>query len=160
MSVETQRTRTWNNIESLDRNFRPLAYAVVGFAHVKGLELLVTDGRRTFLSQGELYAQGRTTPGDIVTHAEPGESYHNYGLAIDFVCIDSHGTPLWSETPWEEIGEFGEGLGLEWGGRWPRPKRDRPHLGLVRTHHTVLKSIADTTGFLPRHWSPAALEIT
>lgn len=50
--------------------------------------------------QRNLYAQGRTAPGDIVTKARPWSSYHQYGLAVDFVLfIDGK----WS---WRTDGQF------------------------------------------------------
>lgn len=42
-----------------------------------------TQTLRSSAKQTALYAQGRTTPGPIVTWAEGGRSYHNYGLAVD-----------------------------------------------------------------------------
>ena len=33
--------------------------------------------------QAKVYAQGRTAPGKIVTHAKPGHSNHNFGVAFD-----------------------------------------------------------------------------
>lgn len=42
-------------------------------------------GLRMFEEQDELYAQGRTKPGNIVTNARGGDSWHNYGLAADYV---------------------------------------------------------------------------
>lgn len=45
----------------------------------------IVSAYRTIAAQQALWNQGRTTPGDIVTWAPPGSSYHNYGLAID-VC--------------------------------------------------------------------------
>lgn len=50
---------------------------------------------RTFKEQEELYEKGRTKPGKIVTFARGGQSYHNYGLAIDVVFLvdkDNNGT--------------------------------------------------------------------
>ena len=37
--------------------------------------------------QTALYAIGRTSPGKVVTKARAGESYHNYGLAFDWVPL-------------------------------------------------------------------------
>ena len=37
-------------------------------------------GLRTFAQQNALYAQGRITPGKIVTKAKGGQSWHNFGL--------------------------------------------------------------------------------
>ncbi len=46
-----------------------------------------THTLRTNAEQNELYAQGRTKPGKVVTFAKGGQSMHNYGLAIDVVLI-------------------------------------------------------------------------
>jgi hypothetical protein len=37
--------------------------------------------------QAALYSLGRSAPGRIVTKARAGESYHNYGLAFDWVPL-------------------------------------------------------------------------
>lgn len=50
---------------------------------------LIYCGRRTMEEQAALYAIGRTSPGKIVTKARPGESYHNHGLAFDWVPLKS-----------------------------------------------------------------------
>ena len=49
------------------------------------LAIRVVQGLRTIEEQNDLYAQGRTKPGSIVTNAKGGSSLHNYGLAID-IC--------------------------------------------------------------------------
>lgn len=84
-----------------------------------GIDLLVTSTYRDNYSQEELYAQGRTRPGKVVTNAKPGESWHNYRCAIDVVPL-VNGKPNWdgSDPIWETIGELGEKAGLEWAGRW------------------------------------------
>lgn len=60
-------------------------------------------GLRTAAEQAALYAQGRTTPGAIVTNAPPGRSAHEHGLAVD-VCILVGGHEEWDYTdgawPW------------------------------------------------------------
>jgi peptidoglycan L-alanyl-D-glutamate endopeptidase CwlK len=48
---------------------------------------LIYCGRRTMEEQTALYAIGRTSLGKIVTKARAGESYHNYGLAFDWVPL-------------------------------------------------------------------------
>ncbi|SVE43245.1 uncharacterized protein METZ01_LOCUS496099, partial [marine metagenome] len=47
-------------------------------------ELFVVHTLRTYAEQDDLYEQGRTEPGKIVTNARGGKSWHNFGLAIDF----------------------------------------------------------------------------
>lgn len=97
---------------------------------------------RTFAEQDALYAQGRTSSGKIVTNAKGGQSYHNYGLAVDVVLLidrDKNGT--FEEASWDEkIDGDGDGMpewtevvyvfkmfGWEWGGEWVKPLRDAPH---------------------------------
>lgn len=87
-----------------------------------GIDLLVTSTYRDHESQAELYAQGRTKPGKIVTKAKPGQSWHNWRVAVDVVPL-RNGKPVWGTTGadgelWEKVGEIGESVGLEWAGRW------------------------------------------
>ena len=87
-----------------------------------GINLLVTSTYRDNDSQAALYAQGRTTPGNIVTNAKAGESYHNYRCAVDVVPL-VNGKAVWNTSGedgklWEKVGEIGEKNGLEWAGRW------------------------------------------
>jgi peptidoglycan L-alanyl-D-glutamate endopeptidase CwlK len=97
-------------------------------------------GLRTFECQDELYAQGRTMPGQIVTNARGGDSLHNYGLAADYVLDGQPDKPgiQWSwdtkadfnadgRSDWMQMGEIAESCGLEWGGRWKRFP-DLPHV--------------------------------
>src|SRR5258708_12842627 len=50
-----------------------------------GVQLRIVQGLRTKAEQDALYAQGRTTPGKVVTNAKGGQSMHNYGLPVDTV---------------------------------------------------------------------------
>ena len=97
-------------------------------------------GLRTFEDQDELYSQGRTKPGQIVTNARGGDSLHNYGLAADYVLDGQPDKPgiQWSwdtkadfnadgRNDWMQMGEIAESCGLEWGGRWKRFP-DLPHV--------------------------------
>lgn len=83
--------------------------------------------------QAQLYAQGRTAPGKIVTYSKPGDSLHHYGLAIDscFVGIDPYleHDPN-SEALWREYGRHATAHGLSWGGAWSR-FIDRPHVQML-----------------------------
>lgn len=83
-----------------------------------GIDVLITSTYRDNESQGALYAQGRSTPGPRVTNARPGESFHNYRIAFDFVPIVA-GKAQWNdEKTFTRCGEIGEACGLEWAGRW------------------------------------------
>src|SRR5690348_1452134 len=97
-----------------------------------GFDILITQGLRSFADQDKYYAQGRTTPGNVVTYAKAGESWHNYGCAIDIVPLTALGKSDWdAEHPsWSKAAEIGEFLGLEWGGRFKKLK-DKPHFELT-----------------------------
>ncbi|MCP8617703.1 M15 family metallopeptidase [Salirhabdus salicampi] len=101
-----------------------------------GISVVITEGFRSFDKQNELYNRGRTDDGNIVTYAKGGESYHNYGLAIDFAIRNSNGEVIWDlrydgnangKSDWMEVVQIAKELGFEWGGDWSRFK-DYPHL--------------------------------
>ena len=96
-------------------------------AKAQGIDLLVTSTYRDNTSQDALYAQGRTTPGKIVTNAKAGESFHNYRCAVDVVPIVA-GKPRWNvkDEVWQKVGSLGKAAGLEWAGDWKR-FREYPH---------------------------------
>lgn len=97
-------------------------------ARAAGLDLLVTCTYRSLDEQAALYAQGRTAPGRIVTRAQPGQSAHNYGLAIDVVPM-RNGKPVWSvdDPVWPRVGEYGEKAGLQWLGAPGSSFPEYPH---------------------------------
>jgi len=99
-----------------------------------GIQLRVTQGLRTFAEQNALYAKGRTAPGSIVTNAQGGQSYHNYGLAIDVVEINN-GRANWN-TNWSAISEIGIRNGFEWGGNF-RSISDNPHFQMTFGYSTT-----------------------
>lgn len=104
-------------------------------AAAKGISILISDGFRSAEEQDRLFEQGRTASGSIVTNARGGESYHNYGLAIDFALLSESGDVLWDleydgngngASDWTEVAELAKSIGFEWGGDWDNP--DYPHL--------------------------------
>ena len=101
-----------------------------------GIVVVITDGFRSAEEQNKLYEKGRTVEGNIVTHAKGGESYHNYGLAVDFALKTTSGEIVWdmeydrngnSRSDWKEVVLMAKGLDFEWGGDWAQFK-DNPHL--------------------------------
>ena len=88
------------------------------------------------MEQDVLYQQGRSGDGQIVTNVKGGDSYHNYGLAIDFALRTSKGKVIWDleydgnhngQSDWMEVVAIAKSLGFTWGGDWSRFK-DYPHL--------------------------------
>lgn len=91
----------------------------------KGIKVVLTWGYRSIEEQNKLYAKGRTAPGNIVTNAYGGYSWHNFGLAADYAFVIG-GKVTWT-GPWDIFGRIARECGLEWGGSWTRFK-DRPHV--------------------------------
>lgn len=122
----------------------------------QGINVMVTSGYRSFAEQNELYAQGRTKPGDIVTRARGGQSLHNYGLAVDLVPVGANGQPNWNvpNSTWQTIGAAGKRQGLEWGGDWTGFV-DRPHFQMTggRSTSTLLAQYNRNGGNLQQIWN-------
>lgn len=91
--------------------------------------LRITLGLRTIDQQNDLYAHGRTTPGNIVTDAPGGHSYHNYGLAIDLCEMVDDDTEVSWTYDMATLQPIADKYGIEWGGTWVHIK-DRPHFEL------------------------------
>lgn len=97
----------------------------------EGIVIRVTQSLRPWATQEALYAQGRTAPGSIVTNAEPGFSWHNFGLAVDVAPFDG-ALPDWNITHpvWQRLVSVGDSLGLLSGAEW-RTFPDWPHFQLT-----------------------------
>ena len=106
----------------LNPTVKALAARTVAAMQEEGLEPYVFEGYRSFARKDQLYNQGG------VTKARGGQSWHNYGLAVDIVFWNSsHNGPSWDGGfPWAKVGQHGKGAGFtEWGGDWGW---DMPHL--------------------------------
>lgn len=97
----------------------------------EGIAIRVTQGFRSYEEQDQLYEQGRTAPGPIVTYAHAGYSWHNFGLAVDVAPFDAHGKPDWDirHAGWSRIVALAEADGFVSGSRWGKP--DWPHLQMT-----------------------------
>lgn len=130
-------------LEDLDPELQVRAKQHVIACAARGIDLLIYCTYRNNIEQAKLYAQGRTTPGNIVTWAEPGTSKHNVtangkpaARAYDCVPLKS-GKAVWNSADpvWQIVGEEGEKLGLSWAGRWPKKKREFPHFEIPYATH-------------------------
>lgn len=106
----------------------------------RGVEIRITWGYRSAAQQQEMYNQGRTAASKakgekVVTQAKPGESNHNYGLAIDFVLIKG-GYDMTADNDFDGIADWIEVvtqaklLGFAWGGDW-KSFKDYPHFEMM-----------------------------
>lgn len=90
----------------------------------EGITIRIVQGVRTFPEQHSLYLQRPR-----VTKADAGQSYHNYGLAIDF-CLMKDGKLIWEVNDnWMKVVHVFKDAGYEWGGDWKF--KDNPHLQKV-----------------------------
>ena len=110
-----------------------VAGKVLNLASILTFPFRVTQGLRSWNEQERLYAQGRSLPGKIVTNAQPGHSWHNYGLAIDIVPLEMQtSTPDWNihHPAWQVIHSAAKALGFTCGADF-RTFPDWPHLQIT-----------------------------
>ena len=93
----------------------------------RGIDILIYCTYRSPEEQDELYAQGRTKSGRVVTNARGGDSFHNWRCAFDFVPLVA-GKPAWDDKAlYTKAGSIAESVGLEWSGRWTGKLRETAH---------------------------------
>ena len=91
-----------------------------------GLNVLVTQTVRDDEYQAQLYAQGRTKPGSIVTNQRyPTFHWSEAGLAFD-ICKNVKGHEYDDAAFFTKCGEIGKKIGFTWGGDWTSLV-DKPH---------------------------------
>lgn len=125
------------SLDDLHPKLRNLAKVFQTLCEREGVPVLIYMTYRSNEEQDELYAQGRTKPGKIVTYVKGGGSDHNFilngkpaSLAFDAVPVrkTEHGeVAIWNDPRlWARIGEIGQEVGLKWGGNWKKFV-DKPH---------------------------------
>ena len=121
----------------------------------KGIYLIITEGFRTKAYQDELYAKGRTKPGEIVTNAK-GSTYssqHMWGVAFDIAINDSK--LLYDVATIKKVASIAKskGVGLGWGGDW-KSFQDTPHFYLKKWGSTTsaLKQLYGTPDKFKKTW--------
>ncbi|WP_214722236.1 M15 family metallopeptidase [Exiguobacterium sp. s192] len=127
------------NVPGLSPEVARKTRQVIRELHVKGIYVGVAQGFRSYAEQEELYAQGRTTPGAIVTNARGGQSNHNRGIAVDLFQYSMDGTEAIFNTDanFQQIVQAMKRQGFSWGGDWSGFK-DYPHFELNKVTTDVL----------------------
>lgn len=152
------------NMAMLHHEMRERIEEFINHCNGARFDVLLYCGKRTLEEQSRLYRNGRSYldisqkadelrnhwhRGDladiligvgpqngksIVTNAGPGQSMHNYGMAVDGVPMRD-GKPVWGNKEpedldrWEQYGHLAMGAGLEWAGNWTHFK-EFPHIQL------------------------------
>jgi peptidoglycan L-alanyl-D-glutamate endopeptidase CwlK len=117
-----------DKLEHCHARLKPAMLKVLSAMEALGFPMMVTDGIRSAEQQTALYAQGRTTPGPIVTYCDgvTKKSNHQSGRACD-CCFIVDGQPSWDgRLPWATYGACLKAVGLRWGGSW-ESIHDLPH---------------------------------
>ena len=107
----------------------------------EGITIIVAQGLRTVAEQQALWQKGRNPDGSyidpihhkgVVTNAQGGHSYHNYGLAADCDVENKDGSIDWnaSHPAWRRMEAVGISLGLTSGANWVRIV-DAPHFQIT-----------------------------
>ncbi|WP_348622996.1 M15 family metallopeptidase [Paenibacillus peoriae] len=140
LTLDQVRAKSANRIAGLSDVQRKAAELLIDFAYACGVPIVITQGLRTIDEQNGLYAQGRTKPGQIVTNARGGYSYHNFGVAIDFALLLPDGKNVsWDMkrdgdgdgiADWDEVVAEAKRIGWNWGGDW-RSFKDYPHFEMT-----------------------------
>ena len=129
-------TRSKNNLKGVHPDLVKVVEKAIGLTTQ---DFTVIEGVRTTKRQQELYAQGRTATGNIVTNADGVKKKSNhqakadgYGHAVDIVPYP---------VDWDSISKFDNiavamklaacelGVDIVWGGDWKNFK-DYPHFEL------------------------------
>lgn len=110
------------DIGELLPNAQTACRAFLELCESEGLKVRITETYRSQARQNELYAQGRTTPGSIVTWTK--NSRHTARRAWD-ICQNIPGREYSDLAFFAACGALAEKLGITWGGNWSTP--DRPH---------------------------------
>lgn len=133
--------RSLNNLKGV----HPKLVAVIERAlHISTVDFMVIEGVRTRARQAELYAQGRTKPGQIVTWTMNSNHFVNaatgYGHAVDLLPAPYD----WKETkPFDDLARAmfqaanELNIPIRWGADWDRDGKcrergetDSPHFEL------------------------------
>ena len=150
------------NLDLLRPDFREKVGDFESYCKAETFSYVLYCGFRSFQEQAQIYCQGRTAaqistkareldqkygrsdlarmlkdvgpkPGRIVTKAGPGQSLHNYGLAVDGAPL-RFGKIVWGTEGedlklWMKYGELVVKAGLSWAGNWVS-FREFPHMEL------------------------------
>lgn len=117
-------TKSEKLVVGLQPYLREPARKLISTSALQGNPVQIYSGFRSSAEQDRLYAQGRSTPGKVVTPLKGGQSLHNQGRAIDVAPLVDGMIDVQS-PPAQAVVDLAKKLGFEWGGDWLR--QDRPH---------------------------------
>jgi len=123
-------TKRDTDLSHLHPTVRDKVTAVQTQLDAESIPMKIFEGYRSPQRQAYLYAQGRTTRGPKVTNADAWKSYHQYGVAADFVRFEN-GNWNWNDSSaqdkaqWDRYHQIARDNGLE------PLSFERPHVQLA-----------------------------
>lgn len=147
------------DINLLHPTLRSKAEELIQRAAAVGINLIISQTLRSKAEQDEIYAQGRTQTGKVVSNAPYPQSLHNWGVAFDIAIIGADGKVTWDVTWFKKVGPIGEALGLVWGGRWSKFP-DYPHFELPNYSWSSLNKLYGSPGKFIKTWSEEVKLVT
>lgn len=127
------------NLSDLRQDVKQMAEKHIELCKAAGFDLLVYCTYRSEQEQNDLYAQGRTLPGKIVTNARGGDSQHNKVDAMKnpaaegYDCVPlKNGKAIWDgkDPAWSVVIKCGEDAGLKASARWSGKLKELCHFGI------------------------------
>jgi len=119
-----------NRLETLELSFQPEVEELLARTEAAtNRKWGISDGRRTMNQQRDIYAQGRTKPGKVVSNAKPGQSAHNFGFAVDVWPLKANGDFDWNASTalFKVMADIAVEMGLT-AGFYFRSIFDAPHI--------------------------------
>lgn len=136
--------------KSLDRNngaykhLEPIVYKkgleIIAECYKEGIYIVFAESFRSMTDQARIFGQGRNSyiykgkqygnpSKPIVSNAMPGQSNHNYGIALDAFQTDSNGNgAYWTvDSKFKRFVAIAKSKGFTWGGDW-KSFPDYPHI--------------------------------
>ncbi|KYM51381.1 endolysin [Fusobacterium necrophorum subsp. funduliforme] len=142
-----------NSLDKMSRVHPKLVDFMKELIQISHFDFKITSGMRTAKEQANLYQQGRSKPGLVVTNADGykycsnhQEKVDGYGYAVD-VCIlkyTSKGDVDWNLKYYKELYEIAkkngllEKYGIEWAGNWKNFK-EGAHYQLKNARNVAFK---------------------
>jgi peptidoglycan L-alanyl-D-glutamate endopeptidase CwlK len=128
--------RSLDKLKTCDKRLQAVALLAIQLSEI---DFGISEGERSIERQQELYEQGRTKPGKIVTWVDGvrRKSQHNYSPSRAFDVFAWVDGVTWEEGHYYEIARavkeasYTLNIPITWGGDWPKMKRDLPHYQLA-----------------------------
>jgi hypothetical protein len=119
-----------NKLDTLEPDFKPQVEELIAKTKAAtGRKWAISDARRTMAQQRDIYAQGRTKPGKVVSNAKPGQSAHNFGYAVDLWPLTADGDFDWGarQSLFKVMADIAVDMGLT-AGFYFKSIHDSPHI--------------------------------